>query len=29
MSTELNGNQYGLADFKKQIDSFYADVKSQ
>jgi AhpD family alkylhydroperoxidase len=29
MSTELNGNQYDLAAFKKQIDSFYADVKSQ
>jgi AhpD family alkylhydroperoxidase len=29
MSTELNGNQYDLADFKKQIDSFYADAKSQ
>jgi AhpD family alkylhydroperoxidase len=29
MSTELNGNQYDLAAFKKQIDSFYADMKSQ
>ncbi len=29
MSTELNGNQYDLAAFKKQIDSFYSDVKSQ
>ena len=29
ISTELNGNQYDLAAFKKQIDSFYADVKSQ
>ena len=29
MSTELNGNQYDLAAFKKQIDSFYTDVKSQ
>jgi alkylhydroperoxidase/carboxymuconolactone decarboxylase family protein YurZ len=29
MSTELNGNQYDLAVFKKQIDSFYADLKSQ
>ena len=29
LSTELNGNQYDLAAFKKQIDSFYADVKNQ
>jgi hypothetical protein len=29
MSTELNGNQYDLGAFKKQIDSFYADAKSQ
>jgi hypothetical protein len=29
MSTELNGNQYDLAAFKKEIDSFYANVKSQ
>ena len=29
MSTELNGNQYDMAEFKKQIDGFYADTKTQ
>jgi AhpD family alkylhydroperoxidase len=29
-STELQGNQYDLADFKKQVDAFYAaSAKSQ
>jgi AhpD family alkylhydroperoxidase len=29
MSTELNGSQYDLAEFKKQIDAVYAEVKTQ
>jgi AhpD family alkylhydroperoxidase len=29
MSTEFNGNQYDMAEFKKQIDGFYADAKTQ
>jgi AhpD family alkylhydroperoxidase len=29
MSTELNGNQYDMAEFKKQIDGFYGDAKTQ
>jgi AhpD family alkylhydroperoxidase len=29
MSTELNGSQYDMAEFKKQIDGFYADTKTQ
>jgi AhpD family alkylhydroperoxidase len=29
MSTELNGNQYDLADFKRQIDAAYAAMKTE
>jgi AhpD family alkylhydroperoxidase len=29
MSTELNGNQYDLAAFKKQIDAAYAAMKTE
>ena len=29
MSTELNGNQYDLAAFKKQIDAAYASMKTE
>jgi AhpD family alkylhydroperoxidase len=29
MSTELNGNQYDLAAFKKQIDAAYAGMKTE
>jgi AhpD family alkylhydroperoxidase len=29
MSTELNGNQYDLASFKKQIDAAYAAMKTE
>ena len=29
MSTELNGNQYDMAAFRKQIDAAYADMKIQ
>jgi AhpD family alkylhydroperoxidase len=29
MSTELNGNQYDMAEFKKQIDSAYGAAKTQ
>ena len=29
MSTELNGNQYDLAVFKKQIDAAYAAMKTE
>ena len=29
MSTEFNGNQYDMAEFKKQIDAVYADTKSE
>jgi AhpD family alkylhydroperoxidase len=29
MSTELNGNQYDLADFKRQIDATYAAMKTE
>jgi AhpD family alkylhydroperoxidase len=29
MSTQLNGNQYDLAAFKKQIDSAYAAMKTE
>jgi AhpD family alkylhydroperoxidase len=29
MSTELNGNQYDLADFKRQIDAAYATMKTE
>jgi AhpD family alkylhydroperoxidase len=29
MSTELNGNQYDMAEFKKQIDAAYAAMKTQ
>jgi AhpD family alkylhydroperoxidase len=28
-STELNGNQYDMADFKKQVDAIYAGAKTQ
>jgi AhpD family alkylhydroperoxidase len=29
MSTEFNGNQYDMAEFKKQIDAVYADMKKE
>jgi AhpD family alkylhydroperoxidase len=29
MSTELNGNQYDMAAFKKQIDAAYAAMKTE
>ena len=29
MSTELNGNQYDMAEFKKQIDAAYAAAKTE
>ena len=29
MSTELNGNQYDMTEFKKQIDTVYAGAKTQ
>jgi hypothetical protein len=29
MSTELNGNQYDLAAFKKQIDAAFASMKTE
>jgi AhpD family alkylhydroperoxidase len=29
MSTELNGNQYDLGTFKKQIDAAYASMKTE
>jgi AhpD family alkylhydroperoxidase len=29
MSTELNGNQYDMAAFKKQIDAFYTGAKTE
>ncbi len=29
MSTELNGNQYDIAEFKKQIDAAYSSMKTQ
>jgi AhpD family alkylhydroperoxidase len=29
MSTELNGNQYDMAEFKKQIDAAYAAMKTE
>ncbi len=29
MSTELNGNQYDLASFKKQIDAVYSAMKTE
>jgi alkylhydroperoxidase/carboxymuconolactone decarboxylase family protein YurZ len=29
MSTELNGNQYDMAAFKKQINAFYTGAKTE
>ena len=29
MSTELNGNQYDMADFKRQIDAAYGAMKTE
>jgi AhpD family alkylhydroperoxidase len=29
MSTELNGNQYDMTEFKKQIDAAYASAKTE
>jgi AhpD family alkylhydroperoxidase len=29
MSTEFNGNQYDMAEFKKQIDAVYAEMKTE
>jgi AhpD family alkylhydroperoxidase len=29
MSTEFNGNQYDMAEFKKEIDAAYANMKTQ
>jgi hypothetical protein len=29
MSTELNGNQYDMTEFKKQIDAAYAGAKTE